>query len=478
MCSDACKNRKRLLTQSLWLGGVLSFYVVFAGCDSPRTPVIENNDALLNDSVRNVTHAQSSPRDYLGAIFSRYRVAGSYRDDGRVRLKFEKEGKPSSEVAPLSVWFDPSIVYLKAYDTRLWSDRNGISAWIVDPSTHNFDSQVLRGPAVERRPKLKVLLTDLILIERIAAGLAGPPPQLEWLFADEPMKGLFEPENQFAFGLQTNIEGQPCQAIVVTSGTDKYTFWIDTQFGLVRQVDLPPVVIPNEPNQRPKTMQLSLELSGATFDPPTMSPRAESLPPKPKFVTRFVPLPPAPPISTLGSKVRGIEAMTTTVAKDSPEKPAVLAMVYVANEQSSLVSAMVLQDWYRKFPAALQTKVLPIALMEEGIADMPAETQNMLRESVTIASVIDNRNEIARSLALGPGSLVLMEMDGRVAWIQPLLTPQSLPALGTVVADVLNGVDIPGRIASQSKSDANAYKRVIATEYTKVVEMGLLKTQH
>ncbi len=297
---------KRILLCLSLLGGSL-FASLIAGCDSADDVVIAPSDNISSGSVQTVAFRQMDPRDYLQAIFSRYHAAGSYRDEGLVRLTVPQTNDAQSEtkVAPLSVWTNHDTVYLQAYDTRLWSDSEGLTAWIVDPSTRNFDSQVLRGPPIGRRPELKQLLTDPILVEQVAAGLAGPPPQLEGLFAEEPMKQLFLDEHKFAFGQQQTIEQTQCQEIQVQAGEQQYAFWVDIHSGLIRQVDLPS--IPTSPSSEPTSadsanavpgapsIRLTLELRGATFDVPTTTPKADSLPETPKFVGHFVPLPPPPP---------------------------------------------------------------------------------------------------------------------------------------------------------------------------------------
>ncbi|EMI21365.1 signal peptide protein [Rhodopirellula maiorica SM1] len=474
---------KRILLGLSLLGGSL-FASLIAGCDSADDVVVASStENTSTASVRTVAFREMKPRDYLQAIFSRYHAAGSYRDEGLVRLTMPPTASSSSEtkVAPLSVWTNHDTVYLQAYDTRLWSDSEGLTAWIVDPSTRNFDSQVLRAPPIGRRPELKQLLIDPILVEQVAAGLAGPPPQLEWLFAEEPMKQLFLDEHTFAFGQQKTIEQTQCQEIQVAAGEQQYGFWVDIHSGLIRQVDLPS--IPASPNANPESppIRLTLELRGASFDRPNSTPKADSLPENPKFVGHFVPLPPSPPPAILGTRIDRVD-MTTSDRKPfqfsgsrSEAKTAVTAMVCFADDVNALNSAVVLQQWSEQLPASLADQTRVVLLLHDAVA-LRDEVKQLLRQSITLPLIWDPKNELASTLAIPPGTLLLVDSSARIVWIQPSVTPQSLPALGAIISDIAGGVDVPQRMSEQHERDQAAYRSVLRDEYSDLVAKGLVRT--
>ncbi|TWU26907.1 hypothetical protein Pla52o_07630 [Novipirellula galeiformis] len=471
---------KRISLLRSLLGGFLLCGVI-AGCDSADDTVVPPADNLPSGSVRTVAFRQMKPRDYLQAIFSRYHAAGSYRDRGQVRMTVEQGGNshPETKVAPLSVWTNHDTVYVQAYDTRLWSDSEGMTAWIVDPSTKNFDSQVLRAPPIGRRPELKQLLTDPILVEQVAAGLAGPPPQLEWLFAEAPMKQLFHDSHEFAYGEQQTIEQTLCQEIKVLSGDQRYAFWVDPQQGLIRQVDLPSLQIPATPS--PHTIRLTLELREASFDAPETTPTADSLPESPKFVGHFVPLPPASTPSSLGTRIDSNRLKTSDrkpydFAAGRPQsESSVTAIVYFADDANALNSALVLQDWSQQLPAELAERSRAVLLLDDAVS-LRDEVKQILRQSISLPLIWDQENELARKLSIAPGTLLLVDSSARVVWIQPLVSPESLPALGAILADAIGGVDIPQRMKEQHTQDLAAYRRVLRDEYADLVARGLVRS--
>jgi len=469
-----CLARNSLLMRPSILFGItcLLGFCILVGC-SPSEVSEAGKPEFSGPSIHTVSNSKVKPQEYLQSVFARYRDAGSYRDKGQVRLHFTENGKPASRTAPLGVWFYRDLIYLRAYDTRLWSDQEGLAAWLVDPSTDHFDSQVLRLPPIGPRPKLTTLFADPILIERVSAGLAGPPPQLEWLFSDQPMKALFNPKHQFSFGNQATVDGGGCQSVHVQANTDRYTFWIDTKYGVIRQIDLPPIQVPSEPNQPAEKMALSLELIDATFDAPTTTPATNSLPQKPKLVTRFIPLPPPSPPGILGKPFAGFKRLQQTTDGSESTRPIVYALVYLANDQGSLVSATNLQRWIDKFPPEWKANIQAAAIIHPSVHDMDRSTLDYLHDQVRLPWLEDKSRSMPMPMGLEPGNLILLDPTGQIAWVQPDVSPQSLPALGAIVADVHSGVDVPKRIREQSEQERAAYKTVLKNEYDEVVRQGL-----
>ncbi len=254
------------------------------GCDRPASRAAQ---VVEDDAPRSVSH--SSPRELLASIFSRYRNAASYHDRGVVRLSYASGGREESRVAPMNVWLNQNQLYVNAYDVHLLSDAGSMTAWVLDGASRNFDSQVLRIETKNQRPTIDTLFPDPLLADRIAAGLAGPPPQLEWLFAREPMKLLFHSEHRFEFGPSETVDRRLCRSIHVHAENDLYVFWVDETAGIVRRVNLPPVVASPSVGEEIQTMSLSLELNNASFDVPRYDPDIQPLPPNPRYVRQFAP---------------------------------------------------------------------------------------------------------------------------------------------------------------------------------------------
>ncbi len=441
--------------RSVWKYGTMLLAVWAAGC-SDRSDQTNRSGAAKPqpEAVQNASYGDRSARQFLTAVFVRYRNAATYHDSARVRLSFETDGRPESRVAPLSVWFEHRVLKIEAYDVRLWSDQKSVSAWINDPSIDHFDSQVLRMPPIDGRPNLQSLLSDPILADRLGAGLAGPPPQLEWLFAAEPMKYLFDPGHRVEFGERKTIEGSPCLSIRVDAAAQRYLFWIDEHEGLIRQVDFPPIAASSAAAEPSASMTLRLELVGASFDVPQRTPSLDAFPKRPKWVRSFVPLPPEAPSRQLGTRAQSFRrsdiGSTFEISEQGSDRPITLLMGY-SGDKMSVDSAGLLERWAAMMPQPLRGRLRIIL----ATAEDPSRSK---RHHPALSTVVDRNGVIAQRYALVPGSLTVLGQGGKIVWVQDELNPPNLVALGSIVADVLGGVDVPKRLREQWNESVKAYE--------------------
>ncbi|MFK8111955.1 MAG: hypothetical protein AB8B91_07120 [Rubripirellula sp.] len=441
----------RLITSRLLCGLFLGLCI---GCGGTSEPKAESNVAEAID-VTPAAFQGASPEQFLSSIFARYRNASSYHDEGSVQLTYRVQGRQEIKTAPMRIWLDRDRLYVEAYDVRLASDPKACLAWISDEATSDFDSQVLRLPSSQGRPQLKALFADRILTERISAGLAGPPPQLEWLFASDPMKQLFRSDHQFAFAASRNIDGRPCRSVQVKAGSEKYQFWIDQRDGVIRRVELPPIVAPPEPGQAPQTMSLSLELAAASFGAPQREPDLKPLPANPQYVRQLIPLPPEAPPRTLGSVVSPFQLRTHefAVSERGADREATM-LVRFAGDPASMMSLAALERWTQEIPKSLAQRLrIVVAIDPNAKARFP----NGLR----IPSAVDQDSQTSRALQLQSGGLALLDRKGRVVWTQEAVTPTTMVTLGAVVADVLDQVDVPQRIQAQWAEQVRAYRDTV-----------------
>ena len=417
--------------------------------------------------------AAQSPRrapagQRLRDVMNRYRTATSYRDAGQVLLEVRNSDQPQRHTAPLSVWYDRGRLAVEAYDVRIRSDSNGLLCRILDPATDDLDSQVLfappqgpyRGDEVDR-PALEAFLQDPVLAERIAAGLAGPPPQLEWLLADEPMPGLFASELRLAYeedgqieGDDGDTEGHGCHRIAAEIDGERYVFWIDPTRGLIRRIELPDLVLSVGGDQTPPQISLRLDLRDATFAPPGSDPPPLSLPPDPKYVRRFVPLPPPQPPALLGQTPQPFSirdrAETLTLTERGGNRDLVL-IVALGEDAGSRSSLALIEPWAANLPSQLASRVRTILLVEAGaMSQLPREVS---------LPVFPDRRRLSKALGIPPGGLAILTKEGRIAWLQPSLTAPQLPVLGAVLADLLDGIDVPRRMRDQWQAEVQAYRR-------------------
>ena len=435
------------------------------GCGSKGTE--EEVDLELPDAVQDLTAQQ-----YLQSIFTRYRDAESYRDTGRVKFSYLSNGRSQTTHAPLSVWFDRGLLYVQAYDVRMRNDGKSFRAWIADPTTSDYDSQVVRLPAQSGRPVINQLFADEVVNERIAAGLAGPPPQLEWLFASEPMKGLFSGEHTIEYDKSRELAGRRCVTINVVAGSEVYRFWIDSRVGVILRVDLPPVLVPIQlmPSspEADRSVRLTLELAGATFQTPEKQVSMTELPSRPKFVRRFIPIPPEKPRSILGSRARRFsvrdQSGTIQLTQNGADRDITVIMFSQHADASNSSkpgldpgAAFGLANWANMMTAEFQQQVRVVVVTDEpGFRSLPRD--------FPLPIVIDSEHAVESALRVTAGETAILNREGQIAWIQPDLTTDSLSRLGRIIADLIEGIDVPERLRQQFQADKATYETMLAAE--------------
>lgn len=428
--------------------------LIVAGCSSST-----DSSSTIPSTYEGMTAAE-----FLQVVFGEYRKADSYRDRGQVRLTFNVGEKRRVETAPLNVWYDREALYVEAYDVRLKSDQTAFVAWIKDPTTADFDSQVVRTAPLSNAPTVHDLLSDAVLSEKISAGLAGPPPQLEWLFAMEPMKRLFAEEHTIEFSEPSAIRNVQCQVVRVQADDELYRFWIDPSERVIRRVDLPPVLAPpqyvnvNEASST-ESMRLTLELDGATFVPPSNQPTMGAMPRTPRFVEHFIALPPIEPPAVLGTVPAAfrVRDQTGQVSLPDREVTVLFAATEVDSNSSALFTTSSLVHWGAMISPDLQQRVrLGVVVDEASFRQLPRD--------FPLPLFLDNERLIRNSLNLRSGDLVIQDRSGRIVWFQEGFSAEGLTRLGLIVGDVLDGINVPARLREQWRSDQKTYESVLAAE--------------
>ncbi|MEM1069844.1 MAG: hypothetical protein AAGI63_13165 [Planctomycetota bacterium] len=421
-----------------------------------RDPAMGGANELSADT-RPAAFRERSAKEYLQAVVSRYQNAGSYHDRGLVQLTYRDGNEWAVKSAPIQVCLDHDQLYVAAYDVRIWRDDQMLTCWILDPETQNFDSQVVRVLTDSGRPQLQQLLSDRILTSRMTAGLAGPPPQLEWLFSPKPMQPLFEGEHQFRFGESQEIDGVTCQRVIVD---DEFVFWIDRRSSTIRRVRLPSLRAPVAPGEPVQDMALMVDLEGASFSSVRDSLAISSLPTEPKLVKQFIPLPPPPPPKIIGARVEAFQISESSgqwrLTQNGSDRDVTLLMAF-DGDATSYAMLRTIDHWQSNMPAELRRRMRLAVLAD------PSDHPRILRET-TITVLSDRSRLLSSQLEISSGGLALMNREGVVSWVQPgWSAPSSEPliTLGAVLSDLIAGVDVAARMKSQWQSHVDAYQKTI-----------------
>lgn len=444
------KSVRQIASNSLALGFLVAFSPLL-GC-SQSGPQGEVATEAQPTSFRRQT-----PEKLLKAALDRYQNAAAYHDRGSVRLEYRDGDQIVTKTAPIQVWLDHDRLYIAAYDVRIWRDDHALNCWILDPATRNFDSQVVRRPIEPGRPNLQQLLADPILAERLAAGLAGPPPQLEWLFSGEPLQPLFDGSHQFRFGSPKMLDGVSCQRVTVD---DEYVFWIDQQNSTIRRIQLPSLQAPINPGEASQAMSLSMEFSDASFRADQQSLEFSPLPAEPKYVTQFVPLPPPAPPAIVGSSVPAFKLQTESndwaLSHQGSDRELTILIAFNGDPPSQFVASTI-DQWQARMPADLRQRV------RIGLLVAPGSVERIPRDN-SIGLLLDSDRTVSQSLTVESGGLAILNQSGVVSWVQPGWTfagSEPLITLGAVLGDLLEGIDVPTRMWQQWQDQASAYQAAV-----------------
>jgi hypothetical protein len=192
--------------------------------------------------------------------------------------------------APLSVrWQSPDRLQVKAYDARLLIENNKIFQWILNAATDDFDRQLaVRDLSVPMN--LEAILQDEAWSASAAAGLAGPPPQLTWLFLPPPKENRPEVKKL----ADVSEGGKVFWRYSIGTSPDHRIFWIDKSEKVIQRVELPPPPTPDATE-----VVLTVELQDATFAP-SPSDLIDQVLPNARKVKSIVPPPPLLPSPLLG----------------------------------------------------------------------------------------------------------------------------------------------------------------------------------
>lgn len=431
-----------------WSFGIFVATTLLAGTGCRESSPVASP---LDGGVHEAAYRDLDAKSLLQTVFHRYRSAESYRDSSRVRLAYDRGGRLESQWAPLSVCLDRGNFYVEAYSLRCYCDTRHTLAWIQDPSSDDFDGQVSVSEAPKARGDWEKLTLDPIFAQHLSAGLGGPPPQLDWLFAAEPMKGLFGEQQTFEFGPTDTIEGRPCQCVIVRADSQRYTFWVDRAASIVRRIELPSVIASPEPTDPPQEMTLTVELTGATFAPLTAPPTIQPLPTNPRYVSQFVPLPPEQPNPALGRELeRSIaEPLGRAKAADRGASESLVILVCQVDPDASRSIMGWLGGWRARLPRELSDRVRLVQVGGDSYGADPK--QGMI-------ALDGDPEQWAQQLGLVKGGLAIVSPRGVLMWTHPQLFPHELPLLGTIVADVLADVDVPRRLRDDWQTAHEAYQ--------------------
>ncbi len=317
---------------------------IFSGCDQTH----ENMQQAIQDRESRVklVGSTTSPRTTIEQCVKAYQQLSSYQDDGFVRLEYQLDGKLLEDRAPLAIgWDSRGKVGLRVYTVEAGPSGDRWRLRLRD------EADVVPNQVLSRGLPAKVdyewLLSDPLVGERLSAGLAGFPPQLDLLLSPSPLQGLVDDSAALSFKQPESIDGRACYGINVQRGSAEFVLWIDQATLLLRRLTLPRSHLTPEmlSDQRVTNIKLSIEFPNVRINREVdWQPFSVETKPGELRVSRFVPPPPMVDTSSLGERIVGFhleDASGNTVYSSSENRPERKAtvMMWLADHPACRVAA-------------------------------------------------------------------------------------------------------------------------------------------
>jgi hypothetical protein len=302
LCRGSIKYRDeeiavKLFERSRWL--MLALFICAAACD--RT------DELVNGTGKSrLVGTSTSAQAVIDDCKQAYQRLSSYEDNAFARLTYNTNGVPTEDRAPLSVAFErPGMLGIRAYAVEAGPTDGRWYMRLADAEQSTVAGQVI-SRAIPQRADFSWLLSDPIVGDELAAGLAGFPPQLDLLLSTDPMRGLVDESSLLTLLSPETLQGSACDVVQVTRGGAEFRLWIDKSTKLLRRLQLPNTNLSPEmlADKNISQVTLTIEFAAARTNEAVNWERFKVPVAKDtKLVTRFVPAPPVLPTDRIGAKV-------------------------------------------------------------------------------------------------------------------------------------------------------------------------------
>ncbi len=446
-----------------------------AGCDRSEELI------QLQQQSNSPTHLVStavSPKSILDNCISRYQSLKSYEDSGFVRLRYKIDGKLAEDRAPMSVAWDASgrlglsvyalqagpVVAEHANTKHANTKRSDTNYWHLKLGKNypELAGQVLSRTLPEKID-LPWLLSEPIISDSLSAGLGGFPPQLDLLLSRKPLAKLTEQGAAIeSLGVQS-IDGIACSVVAVKRNELAYKFWIDKESNLVRRLELPTQMLPQEilSDASISQIELSIEFAEAhtnsSIDWNRFQVETDS---STLLVTQFVAPPPTLEVGSLGKQIPAFRLSDPDggIAFDSTPKNSRKATVlmWLADHPACLVAAEQLAVMKEQLSKAgvPENSVEVVPIWAESHPPSGLSFEQLVKQWKLPGRLAVDRNAAGRDLfqVQEAPTVVILDSQNKLQFVDVRLNPTLDRALAPLVARVVEGVSVADelKVAQQS----------------------------
>ena len=198
-----------------------------------QTPAADPSSAKP-DETSPAAGGPTNAQDVLKNMVAAYKRAPGYADAGKVHLTVTPDPNQISGAANFAVTFvRPNKLRMEVYQAAVVCDGKTLHAAVLD----------LPGQVLEREAPANLTLqavhADGILDATLRSGFAGPPPQMLFLLADDPLKVLLQDAEVTVLEEPAQIAERDCYRVQIKRPDGKAVFWIDRESYALRRVEYP-----------------------------------------------------------------------------------------------------------------------------------------------------------------------------------------------------------------------------------------------
>lgn len=414
-----------------------------------------------------LTSVDSAAEELLQRCAAAYARLDSYSDAGRVVLTYRVDGETTQDVAPLAVAFErPNRLGIKAYRATAGVTENRFRMRLTSDKESPLRSQVVSRSLPERLD-LSWLLLDPVAAEHLAAGLGGPPPQLDLLLGSQPFRAFVDGATVASLDGQGSEHGRSFHIIKIMRGEAKVRLWIDSQTSLLRRVELPTANLPPAMLADPRIsdIHLSIELD----DPQPGAPVSWSqwqvpVEPLDQFVRYFVAPPEVVLDPRLGKTVPAFRLKAAAGAGEvdtsqSASAGQIQLLVWLADHPSCKATVEQIDQALASLPGELRKKVAPLAIWAEP--QPPAGTSfDDLQEKWHVPMPIAIDTEALGRDVLGvmeAPTIVVLDQQHRLQFFQERAHPMLGQALPAILERLMRGDSLATTMSQQAQAEQQRY---------------------
>lgn len=432
------------------------------GCD--RTDQALQEQKTAKRAGGKLVGTKLSPLNTLRESIAAYGRLNSYEDTAYVQLKYKLNGTPQQDRAPLSIgWEKNGQIGFRVYSVQA-GPVNGRWNLQIEDADSNLSNQVLVR-ALPQKVDFQWLLSDPVVAEQLAAGLAGFPPQLDLLLSDSPFAGLIESADEIDFADRMTIDNSVCYQVVISHGELRYRLFIDQASMLLRQMVLPTNNLPRAmlADSRVSDLQLSIEFDNIRTNSRVSfnrfaSPATQGM----LQVNHFVPEPPQMDAAGVGDQVPGfrLDGPNGKAVFDSIQKKQATVLLWLANHPASELAARELAIASEKIKQlGIQDKVQFVPIWTEPTAPTNMTFASLAKTWNLPGTIAIDSEALGRdlfSVSEAP-TLIVLDASNRVQFRITTANPNMGQALPGWIARVVAGESIADKIIQENDLQTTRY---------------------